>query len=118
MTLAAPFPYFGGKRRAAPLVWRALGDPAGYAVLVETPDTCRKLAAEQLNDNWQTARGIADAIGCTASGTGITGIVTFEEEFLAHLVLPGGQTVGERLGPELDAIDSGDLPPLLPGTTG
>ena len=28
--LAAPFPYFGGKRRAAPLVWRALGDPAGY----------------------------------------------------------------------------------------
>ena len=22
--------YFGGKRRAAPLVWRALGDPAGY----------------------------------------------------------------------------------------
>ena len=30
MILAAPFPYFGGKRRAAPLVWRALGDPAGY----------------------------------------------------------------------------------------
>lgn len=29
-SLAAPFPYFGGKRRAAPLVWRALGDPAGY----------------------------------------------------------------------------------------
>ena len=28
--LAAPFPYFGGKRRAAPIVWRALGDPAGY----------------------------------------------------------------------------------------
>ena len=28
--LAAPFPYFGGKRRAAPLVWRALGDPAGH----------------------------------------------------------------------------------------
>jgi site-specific DNA-adenine methylase len=30
MTLQAPFPYFGGKRRAAPIVWRALGDPAGY----------------------------------------------------------------------------------------
>ena len=29
-TLAAPFPYFGGKRRAAPLVWNELGDPAGY----------------------------------------------------------------------------------------
>ena len=30
MTLAAPFPYFGGKRRAAETVWRALGDPGGY----------------------------------------------------------------------------------------
>ena len=30
MTLAAPFPYFGGKRRAAPTIWREFGDPAGY----------------------------------------------------------------------------------------
>jgi hypothetical protein len=30
VNLAAPFPYFGGKRRAAQTVWRALGDPSGY----------------------------------------------------------------------------------------
>ena len=30
MTLAAPFPYFGGKRRAAPTIWREFGDPSGY----------------------------------------------------------------------------------------
>jgi site-specific DNA-adenine methylase len=30
MSLAAPFPYFGGKRRAAEIVWGALGDPSGY----------------------------------------------------------------------------------------
>ena len=30
MTLAAPFPYFGGKRRIAPLVWRALGDTPNF----------------------------------------------------------------------------------------
>jgi hypothetical protein len=30
VTLAAPFPYFGGKRRAAEIVWNALGDPSGY----------------------------------------------------------------------------------------
>ena len=30
LPLAAPFPYFGGKRRAAPLIWKALGDPSGY----------------------------------------------------------------------------------------
>lgn len=29
-TLKAPFPFFGGKHRAASTIWRALGDPAGY----------------------------------------------------------------------------------------
>lgn len=28
--LMAPFPYFGGKRNAAAVVWEALGDPGGY----------------------------------------------------------------------------------------
>lgn len=30
MTLKAPFPWFGGKRKVAPLVWRALGDVDQY----------------------------------------------------------------------------------------
>lgn len=29
-TLKAPFPFFGGKHRAAATIWRALGDPSGY----------------------------------------------------------------------------------------
>jgi len=29
-SLRAPFPYFGGKKRAAPMVWEALGDVANY----------------------------------------------------------------------------------------
>ena len=57
MTLAAPFPYFGGKRHAAPRIWQALGDPAGYvepfagsaAVLLGRPGfTGRRV--ETLND--------------------------------------------------------------------
>ena len=55
--LAAPFPYFGGKRRAAPLVWEALGDPGGYvepfagsaAVLLARP-ALRGRRVETLND--------------------------------------------------------------------
>jgi hypothetical protein len=44
------------------------------------------------------------------------GIVTFDEEFLAHLVLPGGQTVGEAVAPQLQlALESGSVPALLPG---
>lgn len=30
MTLKAPFPWFGGKSRAASLIWQAFGDPANY----------------------------------------------------------------------------------------
>lgn len=30
MSLQAPFPYFGGKHRAAPLVWERFGDVANY----------------------------------------------------------------------------------------
>lgn len=43
-------------------------------------------------------------------------ITVFEEEFLAHLVVRGGKTVGQMLLPRLaEACDSGKLPPLLPG---
>jgi hypothetical protein len=43
-------------------------------------------------------------------------IVTAEEALLAYLLLPGGETVGERVIPEMRrAAQSGELPPLLPG---
>ena len=57
MTLTAPFPYFGGKRRAAPLVWDMIGDPGGYvepfagsaAVLLARP-AFKGRRVETLND--------------------------------------------------------------------
>ena len=57
MTLAAPFPYFGGKRRAAPIIWQRLGDPSGYvepfagsaAVLLARPEF-KGRRVETLND--------------------------------------------------------------------
>lgn len=43
-----------------------------------------------------------------------SGITTFENEFLAHVVLPDNRTVGEWLGPQLDTIYSdGGMPKLL-----
>ena len=55
--LKAPFPYFGGKRRAAASVWRALGDPSGYvepfagsaAVLLARPEF-KGRRVETIND--------------------------------------------------------------------
>ena len=61
MTLQAPFPYFGGKRRAAQIVWRALGDPSGYvepfagsaAVLLARPAfTGRRVETINDADGW------------------------------------------------------------------
>jgi hypothetical protein len=43
-------------------------------------------------------------------------ITTFEEEFLAHIVLPNGNTVGAWVGPQLEEIyKTSSMPNLLPG---
>lgn len=42
-----------------------------------------------------------------------SGICTFEEEFLAHIVLPNGQTAGQHLIPRIDeAYKTGQVPAL------
>lgn len=48
-----------------------------------------------------------------------TGITTFEEEFLAHIVLPDGDTVGAWMAPQVEAAYStGKMPSLLPAPEG
>jgi hypothetical protein len=42
-----------------------------------------------------------------------SGITTFESEFLAHIVLPGGRTVGETISPEIAAAYAGGKAPRL-----
>lgn len=44
------------------------------------------------------------------------GIAEFEEEFMAHIVLPGGGTVGALMRPQIErAYLSGDTPPGIAG---
>jgi hypothetical protein len=44
-----------------------------------------------------------------------SGITTFEEEFLAHTLLPDGQTVGQWMLPQVErAYLNGKMPALLP----
>lgn len=44
------------------------------------------------------------------------GISTFEAEFLAHILLPDGKTVGEWASPQLDqAYRTQRMPALMPG---
>jgi hypothetical protein len=43
------------------------------------------------------------------------GIVTFEEEFMAHILLPNGETVGTYMSPQIEeAYATGTMPPMLP----
>jgi hypothetical protein len=47
------------------------------------------------------------------------GISTFEEEFLAHIVLPDGTTVGDNIGPAIArAYAENTMPALMPGVNG
>ena len=44
------------------------------------------------------------------------GITTFEDEFMAHIVMPDGRTVSQHVRPKIaHAYETGDMPPLLPG---
>lgn len=44
------------------------------------------------------------------------GITVFDDEFLAHMMLPNGSTVGDWARPQLAAVyESGTMPALLPG---
>lgn len=43
------------------------------------------------------------------------GISEFEDEFLANIVLPGGQSVGQWMRPQVEvAYQTGRMPPMLP----
>lgn len=47
-----------------------------------------------------------------------SGITTFEDEFLAHIMMPDGQTVGAHVKPSIEHwYTSGNMQPLLPPPT-
>jgi len=45
-----------------------------------------------------------------------SGIASFEEEFLSHILLPDGSTVGQWMIPQVEAAyKTGQMPSMLPG---
>jgi hypothetical protein len=82
--------------------------------------TGKKRSAAQVKQTYEQAvrqRWRALALVIKAKLEAIeAGISTVEDEFLAHLALPGGGTVGEWLAPQLDtAYAQQKMPSLLPG---
>ena len=66
--------------------------------------------AQAMRQRWRALHLVIqaklEAVGC--------GITTFEEEFLAHIVTPNGQTVAEHVLPALvEAVETGSMPKSL-----
>jgi len=85
-------------------------------------DTGRERASNQIEKAYEQAvkqrwRALALVIKAKLEAVE-TGITQFEEEFMAHIVLPNGSTVGEFMVPQIaSAYESGRMPPMLPAPT-
>ncbi len=75
-----------------------------------TQEAADKLYEQSIRQKWRALALVIKAkLEAVASG-----ITEFEDEFLAHIVLPNGQTMGEIAKPQIaKAYKSGNMPPLL-----
>lgn len=81
--------------------------------MVRSPSAREKEYEQAIRQKW---RALALAIKAKLEAVE-SGIVSFEDEFLAHFVLPSGQTVGEYLGPQVAELSTKGLPQLMPGAS-
>lgn len=82
-------------------------DGRGY---IRTSDNQEKAYQQEVRQRWRALalciKAKLEAVEC--------GIATFEEEFLAHIIMPNGQTVGNWLIPEIQiAYENREMPRLL-----
>ena len=81
-----------------------------YKESKRTPEWAYELWEKECRQKWRClALAIKAKLEAVASG-----IATFEDEFMAHIVLPGGKTVGQVMRPQIEqSYKSGKMPPLL-----
>src|SRR5262245_40303043 len=87
------------------------------------PRRYQRRSAEAARQKWEQAcrqrwRALALAIKAKLEVVE-SGIATFEEEFLAYVVMPDGATVGQHVLPNIEkAYITNSMPPLLPAIGG
>jgi hypothetical protein len=87
--------------------WRTHHKPPRQA----TPEAAEKAWEQACRQRW---RALALAIKAKLESVE-SGIATFEDEFMANIVLPDDRTVGEHMRPQIEAAyEGGEMPKLLP----
>lgn len=84
-----------------------------------TPSRGTRRTPDQAEAEWEKAcrqRWRALALVVKAKLEAVASEITeFEDEFLAHIVLPDGRTAGQFLRPQIEvAYQTGEMPPMLP----
>lgn len=84
---------------------------SSYRMIQRTPEQQAAAYEQAVRQKWRALYLVIKAkLEAVESG-----ISEFEDEFLAHIVLPNGQTMGEHSKPLIHrAYETGNMPPLLP----
>lgn len=86
-----------------------------------TPTGKRRTSQDSIASAWEQAcrqkwRALALVVKAKLEAVE-SGITTIEDEFMAHIVLPSGTTVGAWMRPQIEkAYSDGKMPSLLPET--
>lgn len=94
--------------------------PRDAKEFTHTPSTKKRRAAGAAEEAWEQGcrqrwRALALVIKAKLEAVE-AGITVFDDEFLAHMLLPDGSTVGQWARPQIArAYESGEMPALLPG---
>lgn len=80
--------------------------------LPRSPEAREKEYEQQVKQRWRALALVVKAkLEAVAAG-----ITEFDDEFLAHLILPNGQTVGATIRPGIQhAYETGEMPKMLLG---
>ena len=118
---------YAGTRSAATIAFKIEGRPFRFILpmpdynareFTHTPSKSTRRQPEARLKEYEQAvrqrwRALALCIKAKLEAAAV-GIVTLDQEFLAHMVLPGGRTIGDTIIPQLEhAIETGEMPKLL-----
>lgn len=103
---------YGSKAESAVIAFRAQGRHVRFLLPLPSPEKYRSAAAME-RETRRCWRAMGLCIKAKLESVA-TGIETFEESFLAHVVLPNGMTLAEHAAPMLEQMHKdGKMPPLL-----